>query len=187
MILFGALVNLVAAEETRAYKISPGQTKVEFAIRHYFGSVAGQLREVSGTLHLDSEHSENASLFVTAAARSLDTANATRDRHLQTELFQVEKYPEITFRSRKVVRSGKDEADVSGDLTLHGVTRPLVLHVALLARTRNVAGREVIRWRATGGKVSRHAFGLVWSGSVEAVSQIGDEASLEIEASTVAE
>jgi polyisoprenoid-binding protein YceI len=180
---FGALLlfAITAHAETRTFKIDPRRTIVQFEIKQYFGKVVGNFHDVNGTLQIDAEDPENSSVTASCPTRTIDTANTTRDGHLRSELFEVEKFPQAAFRSRKVVRTAQDKADVSGDLTLHGVTRPIVLHVTLLERTRSNDGREVSRWRCVSDKFSRRAFGLMWSRGVEAVSGIGDDITLKIE------
>jgi polyisoprenoid-binding protein YceI len=170
-----------AAAETHTFKIDPAHTTVQFEIRHFFGKVVGQFHEVRGTLEIDVDHPENSSVTATCPSRTVDTENRTRDSHLRSELFETDKFPEVKFQSRKVVRTASDQADVTGDLTLHGVTHPIVLHVTLLERKKQPGGSEISRWRATGGNFSRRAFGLLWSRGVEAISGIGDEIMLKIE------
>ena len=175
-----ALAIEAAAAETRTFKIDPARTVVQFEIRHFFGKVTGRFHDVHGTLMIDADHPENSSVTATCPSRTVDTANSTRDSHLRSELFETDRFPEAAFRSRKVVQTAKDQADVTGELTLHGVTRPIVLHVTLLER-KQTDGREISRWRATSDSFSRKAFGLMWSRGVEAVSGIGDEITLKIQ------
>jgi polyisoprenoid-binding protein YceI len=181
--LISACVWLVspALGETRTFKIDPAHTTVQFEIKHFFGKVVGQFHEVKGALQIDVDQPENSSVVATCPSRTVDTENRTRDSHLRSELFETDKFPEVTFRSRQVVRTASDQADVTGDLTLHGVTHPIQLHVTLLERKKQPNGLEVSRWRATGGSFSRRAFGLMWSRGVEAISGIGDEITLKID------
>ncbi len=176
-----ALANVSVRAETRTFAIDPVRTKVQFEIKHFFGKVIGEFHDVRGTLVIDVDHPENSLVTATCPSRTVDTANRTRDGHLRSELFEVEKFPRVNFRSSKVVQTAKDQADVTADLTLHGVTRPIVLHVTLLERSKQANGKEISRWRASGGSFSRRTFGLMWSRGVEAVSGIGDEITLKIE------
>ncbi len=179
-LLFALLAGSLQAE-TRTFSIDPARTLVQFEIKHFFGKVVGQFHDVRGTLEIDVDHPENSTVTAKCPSRTVDTANGTRDAHLRSELFETDKFPEVIFRSGKVVRTADDQADVTGDLTLHGVTHPIVLHVTLLERKTQSDGRELSRWRATGGTFSRRAFGLMWSRGVEAVSGIGDQITLKIE------
>jgi polyisoprenoid-binding protein YceI len=169
-----------AAAETHNFKIDSARTTVQFEIKHFFGKVTGQFHDVRGTLQIDVDRPENSSVTASCPTRTVNTGNGTRDNHLRSELFEVEKFPQASFRSGRVVRTSEDRADVTGDLTLHGVTRPIVFHVTLLER-KNQPGGEISRWRALSDPFSRRAFGLVWSRGVEAVSGIGDAITLKIE------
>jgi polyisoprenoid-binding protein YceI len=175
------LVPAVAWADVRTFKIDPARTSVQFQIKHFFGKVAGRFHDVHGTLSIDEDHPENSSVIATCPSSTVDTDNRTRDSHLRTELFETDKFPQVNFRSIKVVKTASDQADVTADLTLHGVTHPIVLHVTLLERRKESEGKEVSRWRATGGSFSRRVFGLLWSRGVEAISGIGDEITLTIE------
>ena len=181
LVCVGAWFVSSAAAETHTFKIDPARTTVKFEIKHFFGKVVGQFHDVHGTIMIDVDHPENSSVTATCPSRTVDTANRTRDSHLRSELFETDKFPEVTFRSRKVVRTASDQAEVTGDLMLHGVTHPIQLHVTLLERKRQSNGSEISRWRANGGNFSRRLFGLMWSRGVEAISGIGDEITLKIE------
>jgi len=170
-----------ARAQTRTFEIDPAHTSVQFEIRHFFGTVVGQFHEVRGTLRIDEAQPQNSSVIASCPTRTIQTGNSSRDAHLRDELFEVAKYPQITFRSTKVAQTAANQADVVGDLTLHGVTHPIILHVTLLSREKQPSGGEATRWRASGGNFSRRAFGLVWSRGVEAISGIGDEITLKID------
>ncbi|MBA2585708.1 MAG: YceI family protein [Chthoniobacterales bacterium] len=186
---FGTVALLLLAAtahgEARRYEVAGSKTLVQFQLRHLLGTVVGRFHEVKAVLEVDPNAPEHSSVSVTIPSRTVETDNRTRDKHLRTELFEVAKYPTITFRSRSVTRTGRDQADVLGDLTLHGVTKPLLLHVTSLGVSKNSAGVEISRWRATGGTFKRRDFGLVWSKGVEAISMIGDDITLKIEAEAV--
>lgn len=168
-----------ASAETRVFKIDSANTNLQFEVRHYLGKVVGRFHDVHGTLRIDSDHPEDATLEASCATRTIDTANQTRDNHLRGELFAVEKFPQAIFRSRKIVRTGSKSADVTGDLTLHGVTHALVLHVTLAEQTNKGS-----RWHVQSDAISRRAFGLVFSSGTEAVSGIGDQVTLKIDCDT---
>ena len=108
-------------------------------------------------------------------AASIDTGIGKRDEHLRGELFNVAKYPEITFKSRRVKQTGANTGEIAGDLTMHGVTRAITLNVQLLSNP------EASRWRVTTLPLKRSEFGLLFSKSAETVSMIADEVAVEIE------
>jgi polyisoprenoid-binding protein YceI len=137
------------------------------------GSAKGRFSKFSGTIVVDRDHPEQSSVTVKIAASSIDTGIAKRDEHLREELFEVAKYPEITFKSRRVRQTGPNKGEIVGDLTMRGVTCEIALDVELLSNTA--------RWRVSTAPLKRSQFGLVFSASAETVSMIADEVAVEIE------
>lgn len=135
------------------------------------GTAKGKLSKFNGTIVVDRDHPEQSSVSVTIDAASIDTGIAKRDEHLRGELFNVAKYPEITFKSRRVKQTGANKGEITGDLTMRGATRAIILSVQL----------EGSRWRVTTAPLKRSQFGLVFSKSAETVSMISDEVAVEIE------
>lgn len=170
-----------AANET--YNIDPVHSTVGFKIRHLAGKVTGRFVDVTGTIHVDPDHPEKASVEATIQAKSIDTANTKRDQDLRSaNFFNVEKFATITFKSKKVSVLDKETADVTGDLTIHGVTKEVTLHVQFLGKGKGMNGRPQTGWEAT-TKINRTEFGLTWSKLIEGISVVGDdvEISLQIE------
>lgn len=142
------------------------------------GTAKGKFTKFSGTIEVDREHPEKSSVTATIQAASIDTAIAKRDEHVRgADFFNVQKFPEITFKSRHVKQTGPNTGDIIGDLTMHGVTRSITLHAQLLGAAED----QTSRWRITNAPIKRSEFGLSWSKSVEAVSMIGDEVTVDIE------
>jgi polyisoprenoid-binding protein YceI len=175
-----ALALNSARAETHVFQIDPARTVVQFETSQFFIKIAGRFHDVTGTLRIDAEHPEDSSVTATCPTRTIDTANATRDDHLRSELFEVQKFPQASFRSRKVARTARDQADVTGDLTLHGVTQPILLHVTLVGRSKGQHG-ELSRWQAVSEPFSRRAFGLVWPRGTEMIAGVSDRATLRID------
>ena len=169
-----ALAFATSAEATESFKIDPSKSTIAFRVRHMLGNARGKFAKFSGTIEADREHPERSSVNVQIAAASIDTGIAKRDEHLRGELFNVAKYPEITFKSRQVKQTGPTAGEIIGDLTMHGVTREITLSVQMLSND----GR---RWKVTTGPLRRSQFGLVFSKSAETVSMIADEVSIDIE------
>lgn len=167
-----ALGPPVQASETS--KIDPAHSTIAFKVRHMLGSAKGKFSKFSGTIVVDRDHPEQSSVTVKIAASSIDTGIAKRDEHLREELFQVAKYPEITFASRRVKQTGTTSGEIVGDLTMRGVTREITLTIQLLSSDGG-------RWRVTTAPLHRSQFGLVFSKSAETVSMIADDVSVEIE------
>ena len=110
--------------------------------------------------------------------KSIDTGIAKRDAHLRSEeFFNAEKFSEITFKSRSVKRTGPDAGDILGDFTMHGVTRPITLHVKLLKEEQG----KTTRWQVTTAPLSRREFGVQFGQTLEGVSMISDKVAVDVE------
>lgn len=172
------VVGGASARANEIFRFDPSRSTIEFKVRHFFGTAAGKFTKFSGTIDVDREHPEKSSVIATIQAASIDTAIAKRDEHLRgEEFFSVGKYPEITFKSRHVKQTGPSTGEITGDLTMHGVTRTITLHAQLLGAAEN----QISHWRITTTPLKRGEFGLSWSKSVEAVSMIGDEVAVDIQ------
>jgi polyisoprenoid-binding protein YceI len=165
----------VTARANETFRIDPSRSTIGFKVRHLLGTAKGKFSKFNGTIVVDRDHPEQSSVSVTISAASIDTGIATRDEHLRGELFDVAKYPEITFKSRRVKQTSSNVGEIAGDLTMRGVTRAIILNVQLLSNP------ETSRWRVTTTPLKRSQFGLVFSRSAETVSMIADDVSIEIE------
>ncbi|KIC12730.1 hypothetical protein RA19_01160 [Leisingera sp. ANG-M1] len=127
-----ALLAAPAAFAT-TYKTDQGHTEVQFSWSHAGVSVqSGEFTEATGTLDIDPENPEAASLNVTINAKSLATGFGPLDDHLSSaDFLEVETYPEITFVSTGIEKTGDKTANVTGDLTIHGTTHPVVLETTM--------------------------------------------------------
>jgi polyisoprenoid-binding protein YceI len=100
-------------------------------------------------------------------------------------LFNVAKFPEITFRSRTVKQTGQQSGDIFGDLTMHGVTKPITLHVKLATSLRDEGSLQRTRWEVTTAPLNRRDFGLVFGSATEAVSGIRQDVAVKIDIEAV--
>ena len=171
LVLCATVFVSVTARAGDSFKIDPAHSTIAFKVRHMLGSARGKFSKFSGRIVVDRDHPEQSSVTVKIAASSIDTGIAKRDEHLRGELFNVANYPEITFSSRRVKQTGDSSGEIVGDLTMHGVTRSIVLNVQFLAN----------RWHVTTAPLKRSQFGLVFSKSAETVSMIADEVAVDIE------
>ena len=158
----------------QTFKIDRAHSTIAFKVRHLLGTATGNFSKFSGAIVVDREHPEKSSVTVRIDASSIDTGIAKRDEHLREGLFNVARYPEITFKSRRVTHTGTNSADIVGDLTMHGVTREITLNVQLLSNDGS-------RWRVTTAPLRRSQFGLMFSKSAEMVSGIADEVAVDIQ------
>ncbi|PYJ49031.1 MAG: hypothetical protein DME85_01050 [Verrucomicrobia bacterium] len=121
----------------------------------------------------------NSSVGAEIDVHSIDTRIRRRDDHLRSaEFFNVAKFPQITFKSRSVKRTGPQSGDILGDLTMHGVTRPITLHVKLLTPINDTSRT---RWTVTTEPITRRDFNLMFATATEAVSGISQTAGINIE------
>jgi len=170
------------ATQTTIWTLDTAHSVVEFSVKHMmFATAKGRFSEFSGQIALDNEHVENSSVTVEINAASIDTRDEKRDAHLKSaDFFDVETYPTITFTSTKVEAVG-DDLKITGDLTLHGVTRPVVLEAEFNGKGANPWGQQVISYSAT-TKINRKDFGLNWNAALESGGVlVSDEVKISIE------
>jgi polyisoprenoid-binding protein YceI len=181
LVLVAAFSICATAKANETFKIDPSRSTIAFKVRHMLGSAKGNFSKFSGTIEVDRDHPEQSSVTVTLDAASIDTAIAKRDAHLRAELFNVARYPEITFKSRRAKQTSASTGEIAGDLTMRGVTRPITLQVQLISNPEALTKSPTSRWRVTTAPLRRSQFGLVFSKSTETVSMISDEVAVDIE------
>ena len=165
------------------YAIDPAHSSVHFSVRHLMVSnVRGEFTKVSGTVNFDPEKPETSTIEATIDATSISTRDQQRDGHLKSpDFLDTEKFPAIAFRSKKVeIVSGGGK--VTGDLTIHGVTREIVLDVeGPTPEIKDPWGKQRIGASAT-AKLSRKDFGLTWNAALETGGvMVGDEVKINID------
>ena len=176
--LFIAVLSATASAK-EIYKFSQSGSTIGFSVHQFLGTTRGKFTNFSGRIDVDREHPENSSVTVRIDVRSLDTRIKKRDDHLRSaEFFNVEKFPTMTFKSRSVKRTGSQSGDILGDLTMHGATKPVTLHVKLLTPI-NETSRT--RWGVTTDPITRRDFNLMFSPATEAMSGISQMVAINIE------
>jgi len=144
-------------------------------------NVRGEFGAYQGKLILDEADVTKSAVDASIDVNSLSTKVADRDAHLKSpDFFDVAKYPTITFKSTKVAKAGKDRLKVTGDLTLHGVTKPVVLDVSTSPEVKGMFG-ETRRAFAATTKIDRKDFGLTWNKLVEAGPAVGDQVRIVLD------
>jgi polyisoprenoid-binding protein YceI len=175
----------------------PGHTAAQFCARHMMVTyVRGNFKNVHGSLVFDENDPGSGSVEATIDARGLWTGEPDRDAHLRNaDFLDVERHPEIRFRSRLVRRSGKYDWKVDGDLTIRGVTRPVTLEVHYLGRWMtpwweggvDKGPKERAGFVAT-ARINRHDFGVSWNSQLDRGGVVvGDEVEITIDAEAVLE
>lgn len=162
-----SLFALPVLAETVAWEIDPAHTRVGFIVPHLMVSeVEGSFKTFSGTAQLDEKDLTKSLVEFSIDAASIDTGNADRDKHLKSaEFFDVQNHPKITFKSTKISKAGKGYK-LAGDLTIHGVTKPVTLEATLSQPIANPWGKQVRGGKIT-GKVKRSDFGLNWNKTLD--------------------
>jgi polyisoprenoid-binding protein YceI len=168
----GALAN-------ETYKFDQSHSTIGFSVHQFLGSTHGKFTKFEGKIDIDREHPESSSVTARIDVRSIDTGIAKRDNHLRSpEFFAVEKYPEITFKSRSVKQTGPRAGDILGDLTMHGATKPITLHVKLLTSPSET---NETRWAVATDPLKRRDFNLMFAQAAESVSGISQLVAINIE------
>jgi polyisoprenoid-binding protein YceI len=183
--LFVALLLAPLSVPAETYKIDSTHSQIAFSLRQFVSTVRGDFHRFSGTIEVDREHPERSSATARISVASIDTKIQKRDHHLlSAEFFDAAKFPEIMFKSRSVKRTGENSGDIIGDFTMHGVTKPMTLHVKLATPPSGESLPERTRWIVTTDPINRKDFGLMFSSATESVSGISSNVTptIEIEA-----
>ncbi len=182
-----ALVSalLPGAGFAATYDIDASHSTVGFRIRHFVSRVNGSFTKVSGAIEYDAKRPAAAKVTATIETASITTANERRDGHLKSaDFFDVEKYPSMTFVSKKVTAAGKNRLKVLGDLTLHGICKPVVLDVTYSGQATDPWGGKRAGFSAS-TRINRKDYGVVWNKVLDqGGTMLGDDVdiTLDIEA-----
>jgi polyisoprenoid-binding protein YceI len=177
VLVVAGLGPTASANET--YKFDPSGSTIGFTEHQFLGTTHGKFTRFSGKIDIDREHPENSSVTAQIDVRSIDTQIKKRDDHLRSaEFFNVEKFPQMTFKGRNVKRTGPQSGEILGDITMHGVTRPITLHVKLLTPVNDTSRT---RWAVTTEPIARRDFNLMFAQAAEAVSGISQTVAINIE------
>ncbi len=175
------------AQLTGEYTLDPAHSRLGFVARHAMVTkVRGAFNEFTGTAHLDGENPARSSVHVTIQAASIDTRNADRDAHLRSNDFlQMDDYPEITFESTEITWTGENAFDVTGKLTIKGVTRSVTVPVTLEGQATDPFGNVRVGFEGS-TTINRRDFGVTWNATLETGGVlVSDKIALEIEISAI--
>ncbi len=174
------------------FTFDPPHTEVGFSIRHIFSKIPGKFTDFGGTLLYDNKAITASSVEFTIQSKSINTGNERRDGHLRSaDFFDVEKFPTLTFKSTKVSAIQDGKFQVTGDFTMHGVTKPLTLDCELLGEGDASVGGRAMGYRAgfdAKTTLNRKDYGIVYNTVLDAGgTMLGDDVAIEIHVEAVRE
>lgn len=176
-----------AAEAVTTWEIDPAHSHAQFKVRHMMiSNVKGEFTKLSGAVKIDSADVTRSSVDIAVDTTSINTRDAQRDGHLKSpDFFDVEHYPTIAFKSTKIA-STEDGLELTGNLTMHGVTKPVTFAVdGPTPETKDPWG-NVRRGVEATTTIDRKDFGLVWNAALETGGvMVGDKVQITVDAEIV--
>ena len=174
--------------QTKDWKIDPAHSEADFAIKHMaISTVHGSFRGVSGVVKFDPANVAQSAVEASVDMSTVNTGVDARDKHLKSpDFFDTAKFPTMTFKSTGVTKSG-DGYKVAGDLTLHGVTKPVVLSLEAPGKEQvGMDGKSFHRGFTATTTINRRDFGLTWNGSLKSGdSVLADDVKIELDVEAV--
>jgi len=170
-----------------SWEIDASHSQATFSVKHMMVStVRGHFNVLSGHLHIDEQNPQNSWVEAQVDAASIDTRDERRDGHLRSaDFFDVQTYPTITFKSTRVEHISGNEYNVTGDLAMHGVTRPVTLKAEYFGQGKNPWGLTVAGLSAK-TKINRKDWGLNWNQTLETGGWlVSEDVTIEIDVETV--
>jgi len=165
---------------TRTYKIDKSHSEAVFQVRHLVTKVRGRFTDIEGSVEYNDSTPELSSVAFTAKTASIDTAEPDRDKHLRSaDFFDVEKYPALSFKSKKIAKRGANY-DVTGDLTIKGVTKEVVVPVEFTGKAKDPWGGDRIGFEIE-TTLNRKDYGISWNKALDAGGVVvSDEVQVDI-------
>jgi polyisoprenoid-binding protein YceI len=183
-----AIFALPAPAATSTWQIDPQHSAAQFSVRHLaISTVRGGFSNVNGTVNFDDKDVSKSSVDVTIDVSTVDTREPNRDKDLKSDkFFDLTHYPTMTFKSKKVEQAGSGKLKITGDLTIRGVTKEVVLDVdGPTAAVKDPWGNQRSAVNAT-TKINRQDFGVKWNATMDNGGVVvGDEVSITIDAEMV--
>lgn len=170
-----------------AWQIDAAHSQVTFSVRHMMiSTVKGQFDVIRGQLHIDEAHPEHSWVEAEADAATINTRDEKRDGHLRSaDFFDTEKYPLITFKSTKVESLGGNEYRVTGNLTMHGVTKEVSFDAEYQGQIKDTWGMQRAGLTIK-GSINRKDFGLTWNVALESGGvMVSEKVNVEIDLAAV--
>lgn len=174
------LLPVVAAADPIVYKVDSDHSGVGFTIRHFVSNVPGRFKDFDGVIKYDPQNPAASSVNFTIQAASIDTDNADRDNHLRgADFFDAQKFPTLTFSSTSVKAVDADTLEVTGELTMKGVTKKVTVPVDVLGSVKTPRGEKA--GFETAFKLDRKEYGITWNRALDAGGAVlGDDVKVTI-------
>lgn len=188
-VIFLLALTLAVAAQSQAsqWELDAAHTSIEFKVKHLaITNVRGSFEKFSGMVNYDEKDITQSSVQVSIEAASINTSNDQRDNHLRSpDFFDVEKYPQITFASKKIEKTS-DGLKITGDLTIHGVTKKVILNVEGPTPPIKSPMGDIRMGATATAKINRTDFGLTWNKIMETGGLlVGEDVAITIEAELV--
>jgi polyisoprenoid-binding protein YceI len=172
-----------AVADTAEWALDGSHSRVGFSASHLVVStVTGRFKQLSGKVELDESNLTKSQVEISIKVDSIDTDEPKRDEHLKSpDFFDAKKFPTIAFKSTTIVKAGGKKYRLAGDLTIHGVTKPITLDAVISDPIKNPWGKMVRGVKLT-GKLNRSQYGLKWNKTLETGGVlVGEEVTLDIQ------
>ena len=156
-----------AEDKAKTFEIDLSHSNVGFTIKHLVSRVSGEFKSLEGEFVFDSAHPEKSRVKANVKAETIDTHDKKRDDHLRSaDFFDVKKFPSISFESKSFSKKGDQKFELQGDLTLHGVTKPVIFNVEYLGEADDPWGNHRAGFTAS-TKINRKEFGIIWNKALD--------------------
>jgi polyisoprenoid-binding protein YceI len=183
-----AIIAVSQSTKPARWQIDPAHSAAHFSVRHLMiANVRGEFTKLSGGALIDPADPAKSTVEIAIEAASVNTREPQRDEHLRSpDFFDVAKYPSLTFRSTRVERLGAENFKLTGDLTIHGVTKEVTFDVEGPTASVKDPWGNIRAGVAASAKINRKDFGLVWNALTEAGGLVvGEEVKITIEAELI--
>ena len=180
-VLFATPLLAQAPAATESWGIDKAHSNVQFKIRHIVSNVTAGFNDFDAAINIDRARPSNSSVEFTIQTASIDTGNDNRDNHLRSpDFFDVAKYPTITFKSTSIKAKSKTQFDVTGNLTMHGITKVVTLPVTFLGFGKDPRGNEKAGFEIE-TTLNRKDFDITWNRAIdEGGVLLGDDVKVMI-------
>ena len=181
ILFFSFTSAALAANVNTDWVVDPTHSSVGFSVRHLVSRVTGNFSDFEGDFHFDPKKMTEAKGQFKVKVDSINTSVEKRDKHLKSEdFFDADKFADMTFVVKKLSAAGKNKYKMSGDLTLHGVTKPVTFEVEHLGTAKGMMGEDRAGFVAT-TKLNRNDFGMVWNKNLDTGGLVlGDDVTVNL-------